>query len=179
MKKRHFNCRELVVIGVFSAALKVITLIIALCGGGLNPISLILKNLVATTLLVVLLYKVRKNGTLCLFSLVSALISFMLLGGGITTIASSLLSAILAEFLVICLGGAKRFYAPILLVLFYDLFSKTASLCVSYIMVRETPAMMFMVIAIVLVGYIGSLIGLGTGVYCARELKHAGIIKNN
>ena len=34
----------------------------------------------------------------------------------------------------------------------------------------------FMVVGIVAIGYIGSLLGLGTGVYCARELKHAGII---
>lgn len=43
-------------------------------------------------------------------------------------------------------------------------------------MVRETPGVIFMVVGIVAIGYIGSLLGLGTGVYCARELKHAGII---
>ena len=58
MKKRYFNCRELVVIGVFAASVKVVTMLIALAGGGLNPVSLILKNLVFTTLMVVLLYKV-------------------------------------------------------------------------------------------------------------------------
>ncbi|MDY5993637.1 MAG: hypothetical protein SPJ14_00165, partial [Succinivibrio sp.] len=68
MKKRYFNCRELVVIGVFAASVKVVTMLIALAGGGLNPVSLILKNLVFTTLMVVLLYKVRKTGALTLFS---------------------------------------------------------------------------------------------------------------
>lgn len=43
-------------------------------------------------------------------------------------------------------------------------------------MVRETPGVIFMVVGIVAIGYIGSFLGLGTGVYCARELKHAGII---
>lgn len=101
MKKRYFNCRELVVIGVFAASVKVVTMLIALAGGGLNPVSLILKNLVFTTLMVVLLYKVRKTGALTLFSLVSALISFVLLGGGITSIPSSLCSAMLTELCVI------------------------------------------------------------------------------
>ena len=44
MKKRYFNCRELVVIGVFAASVKVVTMLIALAGGGLNPVSLILKK---------------------------------------------------------------------------------------------------------------------------------------
>ena len=43
------------VLGVFAASIKVTSLIIALAGGGMNPVSLILKNLVFTTLLVVLL----------------------------------------------------------------------------------------------------------------------------
>ncbi|MDY6246426.1 MAG: MptD family putative ECF transporter S component [Succinivibrio sp.] len=176
MKKRYFNCRELVVIGVFAASVKVVTMLIALAGGGLNPVSLILKNLVFTTLMVVLLYKVRKTGALTLFSLVSALISFVLLGGGITSIPSSLCSAMLTELCVILTGGCKRSYAPVVGAFFYDLISKTSSLCVSYIMVRETPGVIFMVVGIVAIGYIGSFLGLGTGVYCARELKHAGII---
>lgn len=88
-------------------------MLIALAGGGLNPVSLILKNLVFTTLMVVLLYKVRKTGALTLFSLVSALISFVLLGGGITSIPSSLCSAMLTELCVILTGGCKRSYAPV------------------------------------------------------------------
>lgn len=176
MIKRYFNSRELVVLGVFAASVKVVTLIIALAGGGLNPVSLILKNLVFTTLLVVLLYKVRKMGTLTLFSLISALISFMLLGGGITSIPVSLFSALVAESIVLLFGGTKRFYAPVLCVFVFDIVSKGTSLFVSYLLMRETPGVIFMVVIIIGVGYIGSLIGLGTGVYCAKELKHAGII---
>ncbi len=176
MQKRYFNCRELVVLGVFAASIKVTSLVIALSGGGLNPISLILKNLVFTTLLVVLLYKIRKLGTLTLFSLISALISFMLLGGGITTIPTAFAASFAAEFVMWLLGGAKRFYAPVVCVFCYDLISKALSLGVSYLFVRETPGLLFMVFMIVGIGYIGSLLGLGTGVYCARELKNAGII---
>ncbi|MGN0916394.1 MAG: hypothetical protein ACI4NE_08595 [Succinivibrio sp.] len=176
MNKRYFNFRELVVIGVFAASVKVVTLIIALAGGGLNPVSLILKNLVYTTLLVVLLYKVRKSMALTLFSAVGALVSFMLLGGGITTVPASILSALVCEILILLFGGMKRFYAPVLAAFFYDFVSKGMSLTVSYIMMRETPGVIVMVVGIVLIGYIGSLMGLFTGVYCARELRHAGII---
>ncbi len=166
------------VLGVFAAAIKVTSLVIALAGGGLNPVSLILKNLVFTTLLVVLLYKIRKTGTLTLFSLISALVSFILLGGGITSIPTVFISSFISELIVLLCGGPKRFYAPILCVFCYDLISKALSLGVSYLFVRETPGLLFMVFAIVGVGYIGSLIGLGTGVYCARELKNAGIINH-
>lgn len=70
---RYWSAHELVVIGVFAAAAKVSTLLVALAGGGMNPVSLLLKNLIYTTLLVVMLYRVRKAGTLLLFSLVSML----------------------------------------------------------------------------------------------------------
>lgn len=175
-KTRYFSCRELVVLGVFAAAAKVVTLIIALAGGGLNPISLILKNLVFTTLLVVLMYKVRKAGTMTLFAVISGLISFLLLGGGITSIPVTVAAALTAELAVLLCGGFRRFYAPVLAVAVYDLVSKALSLGMSYFMMREAPAMMFMVVIIVGVGYIGSLLGLYTGVRSARELKHAGII---
>lgn len=176
IKKHYFNCRELVVLGVFAAATKVVTLVIALAGGGLNPISLVLKNLVFTTLLVVLLYKVRKLGTLSLFAVISGLISFLLLGGGITSIPTALAATLIAEFIVFITGGFKRFYAPVLAVFLYDLISKLLSLGVSFLIMRESPGLMLVVVVIVGVGYIGSLFGLYTGVRSARELKHAGII---
>ena len=69
-QKRYFNPYELVTLGVFAATSKLVTLVIALAGGGPNPISLILKNLVFTTLLIVMLYKLRKFGTLTLYMLV-------------------------------------------------------------------------------------------------------------
>ena len=59
-KKRYWQVRELIVIGIFAALIKVSTLLIAIAGGSMNPVTLVLKNIVATSLLVVLLYKVRK-----------------------------------------------------------------------------------------------------------------------
>ena len=58
-RPRYWAARELVAIGIFAAAAKLISLLIALAGGGMNPATLLLKNLVFTTLVVVMLYKVR------------------------------------------------------------------------------------------------------------------------
>ena len=51
----YWNVRELVVIGIFAAVIKVSSILVALVGGGMNPLTLIMKNLLFTTLLVVLL----------------------------------------------------------------------------------------------------------------------------
>ena len=97
--RHYWSARELVVLGVFSAAAKLSTLLVALVGGGMNPVSLLAKNLIFTTLLVVMLYKVRKPGTLALFVLVNMLISMLLLGGSVTLLPAMLLAAGL------CRGG--------------------------------------------------------------------------
>ena len=55
VKTAYWKSQELVMIGVFAAAIKLSSLLIALAGGGMNPVTLILKNLVFTTLLIVLL----------------------------------------------------------------------------------------------------------------------------
>ena len=46
IRKRHWEARELVLVGVFAAAAKLSSLLIALAGGGMNPVSLVAKNLV-------------------------------------------------------------------------------------------------------------------------------------
>ncbi len=43
-------------------------------------------------------------------------------------------------------------------------------------MMRESPALMAVVIPIVIIGYVGSLIGLWTSYRSTKELRHAGII---
>lgn len=73
--KRYWEARELVLIGVFAAAAKLSSLLIALAGGGMNPIGLVAKNLVYTTLMIVLLTKVPKWGTLLLFTVISMIVS--------------------------------------------------------------------------------------------------------
>ena len=93
----RWSAHDLVVLGVFSAAAKLSTLVVALAGGGINPVTLLLKNLIFTTMLVVMLYKVRTPGTLVLFVLVNMLISMLLLGGSITLLPSMLGGALLGE----------------------------------------------------------------------------------
>ena len=103
--RHYWSARELVVLGVFSAAAKLSTLLVALVGGGMNPVSLLAKNLIFTTLLVVMLYKVRKPGTLALFVLVNMLISMLLLGGSVTLLPAMLLAGG-------CAGAAEARAAP-------------------------------------------------------------------
>ena len=88
-RPRYWAARELVAIGIFAAAAKLTSLLIALAGGGMNPATLLLKNLVFTTLVVVMLYKVRKQWTLLLFTTVNMLISLILLGGSVTLIPTA------------------------------------------------------------------------------------------
>ncbi len=174
----HWDAHELVVLGVFAATTKVLTLLIALAGGGMNPVSLLAKNLIYTTLLVVMLYKVRKTGTLSLFVLVNILISMLLMGGSATLIVSMFGAAVVAEALTFCCGGLKRAWGPLLAVGLFDLFFRIFSLGMSWLYMRENPAMIYMAIPIVGLGYIGALMGLYTGRKSVGELRHAGIVRS-
>ena len=162
--KRRWEPRELVLIGVFAAAAKLSSLLIALAGGGMNPISLLGKNLVYTTLMIVLLTKVPKLWTLTLFTVVSMLVSVLLLGGSLTLLPAALAGALLGELFVVAVGV-------------YDFVSKMLSLGVSYLFLRETPALMTIIIPIVLLGYAGSVIGLWFGWKTVGELRHAGFVR--
>ena len=153
-------------------------MLVALVGGGMNPVSLLAKNLIFTTLLVVMLYKVRKPGTLALFVLVNMLISMLLLGGSVTLLPAMLLAAGCAEAAMVCSGGMRKPWAPVLGAAVYDLTSKVFSLGVSWLFMRESPALLYVIVPIVVIGYVGSLCGLFSGVRAVRELRHAGIVRN-
>ena len=171
------SARDLVVIGVFAAGAKLSTVLIAMVGGGMNPISLLLKNMVYTTLLVVMLYKVRQPGTLTLFVVVSALVNFLLLGGNITLIVPMLLAAVVSDLFM---AGVRYAGLPGEVywgVGIFDFLCKAGSLGFSFLMMRESPALMTAVVPIVLIGYVGSLLGLFTGWRSLKELRHAGIVK--
>ena len=174
----RWSAHDLVVLGVFSAAAKLSTLVVALAGGGINPVTLLLKNLIFTTMLVVMLYKVRTPGTLVLFVLVDMLISMLLLGGSITLLPSMLGGALLGEAAAFAAGGLLRPWGPVLAVGVYDLSSKIFSLGMSWLALRESPAMLVPVAIIVALGYVGSFMGLFSGVRAVRELRHAGIVRN-
>lgn len=173
----RWGARDLVVIGVFAATAKLSTVLIAMVGGGMNPVSLLLKNVVFTTLLVILLYKVRQPGTLSLFVIVSALVNFLLLGGNVTLIPPMLVAALVSEAVMKFVKSLGWEGAVFWGVGCFDFLSKGLSLAVSYLMMRESPALMAVVLPIVLIGYAGSLIGLYTGYRSMKELRHAGIVR--
>lgn len=173
----RWGARDLVVIGVFAATAKLSTVLIAMVGGGMNPVSLLLKNVVFTTLLVIMLYKVRSPGTLSLFVIVSALVNFLLLGGNVTLIPPMLVAALVSEAVMKFVKSLGWKGAVFWGVGCFDFLSKGLSLAVSYLMMRESPALMAVVLPIVLIGYAGSLIGLYTGYRSMKELRHAGIVR--
>ncbi len=173
----RWGARDLVVIGVFAATAKLSTVLIAMVGGGMNPVSLLLKNVVFTTLLVIMLYKVRQPGTLSLFVIVSALVNFLLLGGNVTLIPPMLVAALVSEAVMKFVKSLGWKGAVFWGVGCFDFLSKGLSLAVSYLMMRESLALMAVVLPIVLIGYAGSLIGLYTGYRSMKELRHAGIVR--
>ena len=173
----RWGARDLVVIGVFAATAKLSTVLIAMVGGGMNPVSLLVKNVVFTTLLVIMLYKVRQPGTLSLFVIVSALVNFLLLGGNVTLIPPMLAAALVSEAVMKFVKSLGWKGAVFWGVGCFDFLSKGLSLAVSYLMMRESPALMAVVLPIVLIGYAGSLIGLYTGYRSMKELRHAGIVR--
>lgn len=173
----RWGARDLVVIGVFAATAKLSTVLIAMVGGGMNPVSLLLKNVVFTTLLVIMLYKVRQPGTLSLFVIVSALVNFLLLGGNVTLIPPMLVAALVSEAVMKFVKSLGWKGAVFWGVGCFDFLSKGLSLAVSYLMMRESPALMAVVLPIVLIGYAGSLIGLYAGYRSMKELRHAGIVR--
>lgn len=173
---RRWQVRELVMLGVFSAAAKLSTLLVALVGGGLNPVTLMAKNCIFTTLLVVLLFKIRKPGTLTLFMVVNFIISLMLLGRSFTLLIPLVIASALAEGLMWLSGGQEKPWGPYIGVGVYDFVSKALSLGMSWLMVRENPGMVYLVVPIVLIGWFGSVIGLFFGYKSVKELRHAGFI---
>ncbi|WP_306590502.1 MptD family putative ECF transporter S component [Geothrix sp. 21YS21S-4] len=175
-KPAYWEVRELVVIGTFAAVVKVSSLVVALLGGGMNPLTLILKNLVFTSLLFILLCKVRKPGALMVFLVVSALLSVMLLGAGLMLIPASLVAGAVAELAMLALRRLGSTWVILLGVALYDLVSKSLSLAVSWAVVREQPQVLVMSAAIIAIGYLGSLLGLVAGLGFLKELRHAGIV---
>lgn len=174
----RFAPRELVAIGIFAAAAKTATLVIALAGGGMNPLTLMLKNAVYTTLVVVMLCKVRKGGTLVLFTAANLLVSLLLLGGSVTLIPTAFAAAAAAELAMAALGGVRSTKALFIGVALNDLLSKALSLGVSLLYLRESPALAWVAVPIVAIGYAGCICGLFSGARLSKELRHAGILRS-
>ncbi|WP_024336007.1 MptD family putative ECF transporter S component [Desulfotignum balticum] len=174
----YWEVRDLAVIGIFAALTKTTSLMVALMGGGMNPLTLLLKNLIFTAFLVVLLFKVRKPGTLLLFMAVNIIFAMLLMGGGFFLLPPMLAAGLLAEGVILVLGGYNKTRNIILGVALYDLVFKSGSLGISWLFVREQPQLLWITTAMVAIGYLGAVAGLFAGLRFVKELRHAGIVRN-
>lgn len=94
----NLNASDLVFIGVFAAAAKLSAIVIALAGGGINPLALVAKNLIVAVLLVVLLTKVNKRGTLFICMVVSSIVGSLLSGSAVMLAPGAIVGAFVGEF---------------------------------------------------------------------------------
>ncbi len=176
--EKHWENIDLITIGTFAALIKVSGYLITICGGGMNPIAFILKNIMITALTIVLCYKVRKFGTLSLYLVISFLFGMIITGGGgYISFPLMFLGAFLSDGIIWLLGGYKKSFALMAGVAFYDIYSRIIGFAISYLTVRENASLMGMAIIVVGIGYIGCLIGLPSGIYLLKELRHAGIVR--
>ena len=169
---------ELILIGTFAALIKIVTLIISLLGGGMNPVTMVLKNALCTSMLVVLFHKVPRTGVLTLYVVQQAIIMMVLMGKGMMFLPFSVLTAILADALGLFAGGYGKTRGILIGIAFYDFFSRVFAMGFGWFFMRENPALFYMALGVVSIGYMGCLIGLGTGVKFVKEFRHAGIIRH-
>ena len=129
----ELNARDLVLIGVFAAAAKLSAIVIALAGGGLNPLALILKNTVVATLLVVLLVKVAKPGTIMIYTAVTVMVGSLLSGSAMMLAPGAVIGAFFGEMF---------WRRPWLAVGVSELIAKFVALAVGWVFLRESPQLM-------------------------------------
>jgi energy-coupling factor transport system substrate-specific component len=175
-RRPYWETRELVTIGIFAAVIKVSSLLIAYIGGGMNPVSLFLKNAVYVTLLVVLVHKVPRRGTLILATFISSLMALLVMGQSAHTAISVVLAGVVGEGIIWLLGGYGSRTALLGGVFVQESFAKGLGLLMTWLVLREQPGLVLTVSVFVAIGYLGSLAGLVMGVRFVKELRHAGIV---
>jgi energy-coupling factor transport system substrate-specific component len=174
-----FSTGELVTIGLFAGAAKAASLMVALAGGGMNPLTLILKNAIWAALWLILLVKVQKPGTLTLANLIAALFGLFLMGSSMLALPAVLFACVLAEALMSALSGFMgRLWVAAAGIAVSELLAKGVSLGIAFLGMREQAALIIPVTVIISVGYLGILAGLAGGVKMVKELRHAGLIRN-
>lgn len=174
----YWRTEDLVVVGLFAALAKAVSLAIALVGGGMNPFTLFLKNGVATALLIVLVARVGRFGVLTLNVLVTGMVSLLMFGGMATLFVPSLAAALLCDGIIALAGGYRSIRAVLAGVAAFDFLSRAMALGLSFLMSRENMGMVMMAAATVALGYFGCLlVGLPFGAKFVKELRHAGIIR--
>lgn len=174
-----FTTGELVTIGLFAGAAKAASLVVALAGGGMNPITLILKNAVMAALWLILLIKVQRPGTLTLANVVAALLGLFLLGSAMLSLLGIIIACIITEILMLAMTPiGNRVFVAAAGVAFSELLTRGVSLFIRYLAVREQPELLIPALIIVAIGYIGVIAGVLGGGRMVKELRHAGLIQN-
>lgn len=178
-KKIYWTTEHLVLVGIFSALIRISGLAVSLVGGGPNPISLFIRNGLTTALLVVLVCRVRKFGVLCLYCFVNIVISFFMSGSVMVFLApANLAAAILSDWIISAAGGYKNTLSVLVGVAMYDLFSRVISLGLGLLFLRENMQLFAAGAVMVALGYGGSvLVGLPAGYKFVKELRRAGLIR--
>jgi energy-coupling factor transport system substrate-specific component len=172
-----FKTHELITIGLFAAGSRAATLTVALLGGGMNPVSMIVRSAVHSALLLVLLAKVPRTGALTLANLVGGLLAFLLMGQAMMTLPAVVVATALVELSVRLAGGLERRPRLALpLVVTSELLIRCANVGISLLAFREQRAMAVMVVAISAFSYLGILLGLVGGVRMVKELRRAGLV---
>lgn len=179
VKKYYWTTEHLVLVGIFSALIRLSSLAIGLVGGGPNPISLFIRNGLSTALLIVLVCRVRKFGVLSLYCLVNVVISFFMAGSMLVFLAPvNLVAAIISDLIIARCGGYKNLLSVLAGVAIYDFLSRAISLVFCFLVMREDVKMVVAASMIILFGYFGSLFaGLPAGYKFVKELRHAGLIR--
>lgn len=174
-----FTTGELVTIGLFAGASKAASLMVALIGGGPNPITLLLRNAVLAALMMVLLIKVTRPGTLTLSTVLSVLLGLFLLGSATLSFPGIIMACIIAEIFMVALAPLNR---PVLSaavgVAVSELLRRCVSLGMSYLTLREQPELLIPSIILMGFSYIGILVGVYGGYRMSKELRHAGLVQN-
>jgi energy-coupling factor transport system substrate-specific component len=176
-KSVYWETRELVIIGTFAALIKISSFLVAITGGGMNPISMIAKNIVTTALLVILVMNVRKFGILTLYVLIPGLISLLTMGRGMMLLPGLLVAGVTCDLLIRFAGGYRRDLSVLLGIALFDILYRGVSLGIGFVMTRENPKLVMMAAVVVGIGYLGCIPGLFVGKAFAGELRHAGVIK--
>ncbi|MDR2799890.1 MAG: MptD family putative ECF transporter S component [Desulfovibrio sp.] len=174
----RWTTRDLVTVGVFATVIKAATILVALAGGGMNPVTLVIKNCLYVTLMLVLLHKVPRPLTLLLAVGTTSLVSLLLLGQGVLLVPAALLACLLGEGVITLLGGYGRTRNLIAGILTAELFAKAFGLGLSWLSMREQPAMLVPAAMFIAIGSAGTFLGCFTGVRFMKELRHAGIISD-
>lgn len=174
-----FTTGELVTIGLFAGASKAASLMVALIGGGPNPITLLLRNAVLAALMMVLLIKVTRPGTLTLSTVVSVLLGLFLLGSATLSLPGIIMACIIAEIFMVAFAPLN---CPVLTaavgIAVSEFLRRGVSLGMSYIAMREQPELLIPSIIFMSFSYIGVLVGIYGGFKMSKELRHAGLIQN-